>query len=84
MVKGKTCLYKYKMNKVKHCPILSHTCIHVSVQTTPVQFNWSISKNSTNLQLVNLFFFLLVSVPCIYLPYIYIYVTYRGPNSTYM
>ena len=45
MVIGKTFLYKYKMNEVKHYSILSQTCIHVSFQIILVQFNWSISKN---------------------------------------
>ena len=59
MVIRKTCLYKYKMNKVKHYPILSQTCIHFSVQTTPVQFNWSISKTCSWFT----HFLLLLSVP---------------------
>ena len=67
MVIRKTCLYKYKMNKVKHYPILTQTCIHFSVQTTPVQFDWSISKTCSWFTC----FLLLLSVP-----YIYIYVTY--------
>ena len=46
--------------KVQHYPILSQTCSHFSVQTTPVQFHWSISKNSPNLYLIYLF-----SSPCI-------------------
>ena len=83
MVIRKTCLYKYKMNKVKHYPILSQTCIHFSVQTTPVQFNWSISKTCSWFTC----FLLLLSVPYyghilpIYLHICHIYV---GPNSTYM
>ena len=59
------------MNKVKHYPILSQTCIHFTVQTTPVQFNWSISKTC------NWFYsFSSTFISPIYFPYIYIYVTY--------
>ena len=73
MVIRKTCLYKYKMNKVQHYPILSQTCIHLYVQTTPVQFNWWL-VNFKDLQLFYLFSSPFISP--IYFPYIYIYVTY--------
>ena len=70
MVIRKTCLYKYKMNKVKHYPILSHASI--SLWSNYSSSIWLV--NFKDLQLVYLFSSPFISP--IYFPYIYIYVTY--------
>ena len=71
MVIRKTCLYKYKMNKVKHYILPSHKLASISLFKL-LQFN--VIGQIQRLAVVLLVFFSFYQ--SIYFPYIYIYVTY--------